>query len=1053
MSSKARWWHTDKDRVVCDLCPRHCRLPEGKRGFCFVRQNLEGEMTLTTHGQSTSFCIDPIEKKPLNHFLPGTPILSFGTAGCNLGCKFCQNWDMSKSREIASNSKNAPPESIVRAAQDSGCRSIAFTYNEPVIWAEYAIETAILAHTAGLKTVAVTSGYISDQARSEFFEHIDAANVDLKSIRSDFYRQLASGEIEPVLNTLKWLKHESNVWFEITNLLIPDENDSSGEIEEMCRWILDNLGPDVPLHLSAFHPDYKMRNKPRTPHETLIRAYDQATALGLQFVYVGNVLDRERQSTYCPSCKNMLIERDHYELGKYTIANSRCSECETEIPGHFEEARGDWGRTRVPLKIDDTHDTVELTLKTPEAAQAVMEQITAVKEHIDEASEAVESLAQQVTQHPPEFRALPEQAPRTDFSEEDGNAMLEYARDVVQSALHNRPTSVKLKDDLANAAGYGVFVTLRRGGLLRGCRGHWGDANTQTVGALIESAARSSTVADPRFPSIVAEEYPFLTLEISLMHDPQVIKEQGDKRVSAVEVGVHGLVISHPKGRGLLLPHVATENRWNAKTFLERVSAKAGLPTDAWLSNDSHLMNFRTCLFVSKPQYDELETHQLPRVALQQLLQIANILARQEAVEVQVSKTLLDPHREPLGVYVENQNGLNATAFSADSSLLKLAEGAVSSLRSICSQKQSPLGPITRITLLSQPILLRPDDYPTRHGTLIQSAILARHQQQTRLILRARGKPPDKVGTALASLNISPDAWKSGRAQLIAFSPLTIDTQRTATRIQARQPMCPGSFYPKEPQDIHNQLETLLESNHDSAKKSYRAVMLPHAGWRYCGDIIGNTLAHVKIPDRVIVIGPKHTRYGALWSVSSDDLWLFPHAQIQLDVDLAKRLEQMVPSLVRESEAHRIEHSIEVLLPFFHHLNPNVQVVPIALGNTTFEALAELSNALAKILESDGSPPLLAVSTDLNHYASEDENNRLDNLALDALQKGNPKELYDTCKNNEISMCGMLPTVTVMQALQENGSEIRPQLIGYHTSAPVNNDTSRVVGYAGVLFE
>lgn len=347
----ARWWHREGERLVCDLCPRECRLGEGQRGFCFVRQNLGGEMVLTTYGRSTGFCIDPIEKKPLNHFLPGTPVLSFGTAGCNLGCKFCQNWDISKSREIEILSAEAAPEAIVRAAKAHGCRSIAFTYNDPVIWAEYAIDTAKLARAEGIKTVAVTAGYITALARPEFYEHIDAANVDLKAFTEEFYRTQTLSHLEPVLDTLRWLKQESSVWFEITNLMIPGENDSPDETARLCDWIAEHLGDSVPLHFTAFHPDFKMRDKDHTPHETLIAAREIATRRGLKYVYLGNVLDGERQSTLCPDCGTVVIERVHYEIGAYKIRQGACITCGTIIPGIFEDRCGDWGRKRMPVDL------------------------------------------------------------------------------------------------------------------------------------------------------------------------------------------------------------------------------------------------------------------------------------------------------------------------------------------------------------------------------------------------------------------------------------------------------------------------------------------------------------------------------------------------------------------------------------------------------------------------------------------------------------------------------------------------------------------------------
>lgn len=322
-----------------------------QRGFCFVRQNIDGQMVLTTYGKSSGFCIDPIEKKPLNHFLPGTPVFSFGTAGCNLGCKFCQNWDISKAREIDKLSAQATPERIAHVAKQLGCSSVAFTYNDPVIFLEYAIDVAIACHEIGLKTVAVTAGYIQPEPRVEFFSHMDAANVDLKAFTEAFYLKRCVAHLEPVLETLKYLKHQSNTWFEITNLVIPSHNDEWSEFQAMCDWIISELGPDIPLHFTAFHPDYKMRDVPNTPVETLLKAREIAISTGLRYVYTGNIHDQSTQSTYCPSCGECLIERDWYNLGRYHIADGACNFCGEKIPGYFTNQPGTWGATRLPVNL------------------------------------------------------------------------------------------------------------------------------------------------------------------------------------------------------------------------------------------------------------------------------------------------------------------------------------------------------------------------------------------------------------------------------------------------------------------------------------------------------------------------------------------------------------------------------------------------------------------------------------------------------------------------------------------------------------------------------
>jgi pyruvate formate lyase activating enzyme len=348
----ARWWTPLPDgRLECRACPRLCKLQAGQRGFCFVRQNVGGQMVLTTYGRSSGFCVDPIEKKPLNHFYPGTSVLSFGTAGCNLGCRFCQNWDISKAREFDRLADQASPETIAAAAQKLGCRSVAFTYNDPVIFAEYAMDVADACRAAGIAAVAVTAGYMTEESRPEFYRHMDAANVDLKGFTEEFYHRNCHGELAPVLDTLKYLRQATSVWFEVTTLLIPGENDSERELVQAADWFAANLGPDVPWHFTAFHPDYKMLDKPRMPPATLTKARTIAQARGLRYVYTGNVRDPEGGSTWCPGCGRRLIERDGYELGEWQLKKNCCAGCGFEIAGHFAEQPGRWGNRRLPVRL------------------------------------------------------------------------------------------------------------------------------------------------------------------------------------------------------------------------------------------------------------------------------------------------------------------------------------------------------------------------------------------------------------------------------------------------------------------------------------------------------------------------------------------------------------------------------------------------------------------------------------------------------------------------------------------------------------------------------
>ncbi len=351
----ARYWTRLPDgRIRCDVCPRRCELKDGQRGLCFVRARQGDRLVLTTYGKSSGYCIDPIEKKPLNHFLPGTPVLSFGTAGCNLTCRFCQNWDISKSREIETLSDEAPPERIARAAEALGCRSVAFTYNDPVIFLEYAVDTAIACHERGVRTVAVTAGYIEPEPLQELQRHLDAANVDLKAFSETFYQKLCTAELRAVLESIETLVCETDVWVELTTLLIPGENDSDAELHGASRWVADKLGPEVPWHFTAFHPDYRMRDKVATPAATLTRAREIARSYGLRYVYTGNVHDEDGGSTWCHHCGERLIGRDWYVLTAWNLdEKGRCRRCQTPCPGVFEARPGSWGARRQPVRLAD----------------------------------------------------------------------------------------------------------------------------------------------------------------------------------------------------------------------------------------------------------------------------------------------------------------------------------------------------------------------------------------------------------------------------------------------------------------------------------------------------------------------------------------------------------------------------------------------------------------------------------------------------------------------------------------------------------------------------
>ncbi len=334
------WKNLPDGRIECTLCPRRCKLLDQQRGFCFVRAREGNMMVLTTYGRSSGFCVDPIEKKPLFHFLPGSSVLSFGTAGCNLGCLFCQNWNISKSKEVDTAAEQASPEEIAKAAKSAHCKSVAFTYNDPVIFHEYAVDTAQACREHGIKTVAVTAGYVSPEPRKEFYKWIDAANVDLKGFTENFYKKYCQASLSPVLETLEYIKKETKTWLEITTLLIPGLNDSEKELHDMSAWIVKTLGPDVPIHFTAFHPDYKMTGIPPTPPGTLQKAQTISRDHGIRYCYTGNVTNPDGESTFCHHCGKKIIGRNWFELTNWDLKDGNCRFCGTRCPGHFEDSPG-----------------------------------------------------------------------------------------------------------------------------------------------------------------------------------------------------------------------------------------------------------------------------------------------------------------------------------------------------------------------------------------------------------------------------------------------------------------------------------------------------------------------------------------------------------------------------------------------------------------------------------------------------------------------------------------------------------------------------------------
>ena len=645
---------------------------------------------------------------------------------------------------------------------------------------------------------------------------------------------------------------------------------------------------------------------------------------------------------------------------------------------------------------------------------------------------------------------------KIDFTDDQVLQIQSLARVIVEAAVRGESLTEHLPPEIENAPTFGMFVTLSRTMLLRACRGRWG-VTTVGLGDLLRQVAADAATLDSRFPSITLDELPYLTIDISLIYEPVMVRATGEDRLNAFEIGTHGLVIDHPSGSGLFLPHVATEAGWDAKTYLDQLAIKAGLPADTWRRDPrAKLITFRTKMLSSEPPQAELDIHALQATWMQRLLDMTNRMLADDPIDGLVDAVLTRRHREKLGLHLQTGSGTTAASVGAGHSLLDLARAAVGSLKELYTNRSADPQPVQRVTLLWQPIRLAPSDYPTRHSYLAKNAVLVRNNGQWRLVLPNGEQQFDQVSEALRTMELSHEQWQhsdrsQGEIELTAMSVLSFVSRGKPGGSSVRQPARAGQFYPADPAAMEQALNGYLAAAPINVlKERVRAVMLPHAGWRFCGDTIGKTLARVRVPKTVIVIGPKHTPYGASWSVAPHEHWNIPSGTVPIATDWVRRLTKLVPGLESEPDAHRLEHGAEVLLPFLHRIEPELRVVPIVMGQSSYEATSMMAAGLAALINEHDTDPLLVISSDMNHFATESENRQLDQIALSAMLTGDPRQLFDACQDNQISMCGVLPAVTVMQTLAKSRL-IELELVDYHTSADQTGDTSRVVGYAGVL--
>jgi AmmeMemoRadiSam system radical SAM enzyme/AmmeMemoRadiSam system protein B/AmmeMemoRadiSam system protein A len=1061
-------------------------MKEGDRGFCFVRTIENQQMVLDTYGKSTGFCIDPIEKKPLNHFYPGSSVLSFGTAGCNLGCQFCQNWDISKSREVAKLSANAEPETIATAAHDLDCRSVAFTYNDPVIWAEYAIDTAIACHDRGIKTVAVTAGYMMPEPRREFFQHIDAANVDLKAFSEQFYEKITYSRLQPVLETLQYLKHETEVWFEITNLIIPDANDSANELSRMCDWIVKHLGVDVPVHFSAFHPDFRMMDRPRTPHAKLLEAYSIAVQSGIRYPYVGNVNDSKHGSTYCYGCGELLIERDWYELGKYNLRGNLCGSCGAEQSGRFEERPGTWGRKRQPVNLS-SFQTISRNSRNHRLSLPVLERQTNSETYESTRTQSNLSTEDAMTISTPVKLSM---LKLSDLSEQQQSAIQRAARSVVIHSVIGR----KLPSDWSSELGelgdqnvFGFFTTLKRKKQLRGCCGFLGKPTTLRE-AILSSAQRTAK-DDNRMVAISPTELPYLSLGVSLLAAPIATTVPASERESAIQVGKHGLRITSGNQSGLLLPSVSLEQNWTPKQFLEGVCRKAGLPESAWTDPAIQLETFEGLTFDGAIDADALPvkmpTPHLPG-SMQSLLNLkqvatSNIIAMtkggtpsyvaMDAMDGTVNGIVLTVRNvkteKPIANWI--QTSLRPGA-ALQASLFDLCKAASETLSKTRFQEDVSIE--IELTVLFDPIhhgSIGVDDWDGDEvrETMSQCdmsevvpanrAVIALYGDRCAVAFDASKSVQQLVTEAALPLRTrrNPVAIFSMTCMSTINSLLASNAPQPFPESKDRLPAVADRFYPASGLARQALVNDFRIKTGDVEKVHAYAIMTPHAGLRFSGQVATDVWNRVQLPQTLLMIGPKHTANGCDWAVSPSSSWSIPEGgSWKANLDLAAEIAKGVEGMQLDSGAHATEHGIEVQLPILEGLTSiedRPTVTAVVVRGATWEEIERASSQLAHVLQSQEKMPLLVISSDMNHYEAEAENRRRDELAIEAMLTGDPKHLAEVCQKNSISMCGLVPAAIVMQTLIFLGKKFRVERVSYDNSASRGGDKERVVGYAGML--
>jgi AmmeMemoRadiSam system radical SAM enzyme/AmmeMemoRadiSam system protein B/AmmeMemoRadiSam system protein A len=1044
------------DRLRCLACGHRCLIGDGLRGICKVRFNDAGRLRVP-FGYVAGLQCDPVEKKPFFHVYPSSDALTFGMMGCDLHCSYCQNWVTSQAlRDPSAVTPIRPvtPTQLVDAARREGARLVVSSYNEPLITAEWAVSVFREARAAGIACAFVSNGNATAEVLDFLRPWIVAYKVDLKSFDDHHYRSLG-GTLDNITQTIRMI-HERGLWLEIVTLVIPGFNDSTDELRRAADFLV-SVDPDIPWHVTAFHQDYKMTDPDATPPETLMRAAEIGTSAGLRFVYAGNLPGRVGpwENTRCPECRTTVIERYGFLVRSYRLtADGRCPDCQTRLPGVWPSAAAE---------VRTGNDQVAYQNRMPRRVEAPTLRSRPVNEDASPPATG-ESTPMSNADSPPPLTARQQQV------------LVTAAAGMVRGAVTGQPTGFpaefpELRDRLVG----GTFVSLKRGRHLRSCCGMLG-APIALHAALEQSAFRTAR-EDARFPPVSATELHHLDLEVWLLQVRQTVQAHGEERLGAVSVGKHGVQVMRGDASGLLLPSVAVEHGWDARQLLDHVCIKAGMPPSAWREEDTLLFTFEGESFRGRLAESDVAPN-VDRAAFCRIEDLAGYtdFSRRELYTLLTGGTpsyyiwglpdgtlngvvLLLSQPQTKDVQHFSQISMRA-GIPLQATLSNLLQTAA---RTLAAQRITR----ERLATLQAGLIFLHD--PAMHGTVADPelhgldtaarAIMVVERNRTVMLYDPSRSADEMLADAAAEARLAQPA----AAAIFSFDVLTnassarVSTVPRPIRGPAVRPAAvAGTFYEADAAQLASTVDQLLDgvgarSETGPNAENWPAAMVPHAGLRYSGPIAAGVLKRLKFPRTVIVIGPKHTPLGVDWAVAPHQTWELPGISVESDFMLARQLCQAIPGLEMDAAAHQREHGVEVELPLLARLAPESRVVGIAIGHGDLESCKRFAEGLAGLLREREEQPLLLISSDMNHFASDAETRRLDALALSALERGDPDALHETVTRHNISMCGVLPAVIVLETLRLLGRFRRAERVGYATTADTTGDKSRVVGYAGML--